>query len=373
MKLNLEPTVKIYTAATPLGDAQPKRFSFSKQLLVNEVIPITGDPSVISSAISSGDKLHLNRLLFPYGVFGTQFKIGTGAAPQSVAQVTGRPPEAKAPVVASGSGNHPQVATMAPTLDGKQAVAAPTSIEEILKRAVAVPGGYGIAKEGFHVLKLTQTTTHGELVSNLTILHVGNADGAANSILDFVHTQGCASVLFGVTVGGAAAALVGVFLPGTGIGTRAKIGATTALIAGLLFYFLLPALNPFVGEWQMNAADSRYVLGSVPRAAKTVVSENGNALTISENVVDSDGKSQQLSYVVYPDGKDHPAEGIPGVDTTLTTLAKKHLTTLFTLNGRPIRTAERVISSDQKKMTETVTFPEPDGKGLKNVIVYETK
>jgi hypothetical protein len=42
-------------------------------------------------------------------------------------------------------------------------------------------------------------------------------------------------------------------------------------------------------------------------------------------------------------------------------------------DGALARTETRNVSSDKKEMTETVTLTQPDGKQLKNVIVYEKK
>lgn len=374
--MKIEPPVQVYTAATPPADAQPKPFTFNGQLLVNKVIPIVGDSSIISSAVSNGNKVYLNRRSFPPGLLAAQLQITPRMPPSPVDQPPEQPPKTTTPVATAISVDQPpQIVTMARTADDKQAITTSSPLKDLITRAAAAPSAFEISKEGFHVLKFAQTATHADIVSNLRVVGVSpyHADSTANVVLDYLHTHGSSSVFFGVTIGGAVAALVGFFRPKTHIQTLGKIGVTTALIAGLLFYFLVPANNPFVGEWKMNAADSRYAVGNVPRAGKTVIAEDGKALTINQDVVDYDGKSQQQSYVIYPDAKDHPAQGIPGVDTTFTVLAKKKLTTLFKLNGRPLRSEERAISRDEKTMTETVTLPQPDGKELKNVSVYDQK
>jgi hypothetical protein len=195
------------------------------------------------------------------------------------------------------------------------------------------------------------------------------ADGVAKAAVEFVHSQGGHAVIVGIVTGGFIAAILAF------LGYKENIVAT-AITGGLLttiaVLFFGHASNPFIGKWTLNEMDSHYQIGRPPRQEAYEIAEEGNSLKISRTSIQEDGKRQETTYRVDPDGKQHSTVE-NGADSMTTTLAGTRLTTSYSKRGEVIETEARSLSADQKRMTVSIIARTPSGQPYSNVAVYDRK
>jgi hypothetical protein len=235
--------------------------------------------------------------------------------------------------------------------------------------------GVLIAGGTVHFMTFTDNMTEAQVIHGLGSVGIKGAEAtkSADKILNFLHSRGLASALFGLAVGGVVAALLGTFWPSIDKQLLFGIIGVVALIAAILFQQYVVRASPFVGKWSLGTAESRYEMGDVPRTAICTISQPSTGFEVDENAVLSDGKSRHVTFVLEPDGNEHPAPNGTGADTTVTTLMDNKLETTYMSKKEVTRRETRVLSSDQKEMTVTLILRTRTGSEVKNVSVYERK
>ena len=151
---------------------------------------------------------------------------------------------------------------------------------------------------------------------------------------------------------------------------------TTALAAGMLTVAVLATAqskDPFVGNWRLNVAKSKYSPGPPPKSQTTTYEAAGQGYKVSVRSETAAGPVQQWSYTTNLDGKDAPVTGNnPNADM----LAVKRIdaNTLETVNkkgGKVTTTQRNVVAADGKTRTVTTTGMDGQGQKVNNVAVFE--
>ena len=138
---------------------------------------------------------------------------------------------------------------------------------------------------------------------------------------------------------------------------------------------LLAQGNPFVGNWKLNVAKSKFEPGPAPKSqTRTVVAEGEGAKYTFEGVR-ADGTSFSYSFTVNYDGKDNPisGEGAPGSADTIAIKRVGDYKVEATLKkaGKQVGTSKAEVSTDGKVSTVKSKGHTPDGKAYSIVAVYE--
>ena len=133
--------------------------------------------------------------------------------------------------------------------------------------------------------------------------------------------------------------------------------------------------DPFVGTWVLNAAQSKYTPGPVPRSATAVIETAGSGYRFTVKQMPASGAAQEWSFTTALDGKPAKVTGNnPNADAI--TVKRVDANTLETMNSRGGKETTRqrnVVSADGKTRTVTTTGVDGAGQKINNVAVYEKK
>jgi hypothetical protein len=155
-----------------------------------------------------------------------------------------------------------------------------------------------------------------------------------------------------------------------------KFARLTLLLSGVFLFAVLATAqskDPFVGNWRLNVAKSKYTPGPVPKSTTSTYEAAGKGYKVSVRSEPATGPVQVWSYTTNLDGKDSPITGNnPNADTVVVTRIDTNTLELVNKKGGKTTTTQRnVVSADGK--TRTVTTMGVDGQGNKvnNVGVFE--
>jgi hypothetical protein len=131
--------------------------------------------------------------------------------------------------------------------------------------------------------------------------------------------------------------------------------------------------DPFVGNWRLNAAKSKYTPGPAPKSITSTYEAAGKGYKVSVKNEPASGPVQQYSYTTNLDGKDTPVTGNnPNAD--MVAVKRIDATTLEIVNkkgGKVTTTQRNVVSADGKTRTVTTTGTDGQGQKVNNVAVFD--
>ena len=127
--------------------------------------------------------------------------------------------------------------------------------------------------------------------------------------------------------------------------------------------------NPFVGTWELNLAKSNRD-PNMPKVQKQTIvySPEGSGL---KAVVTIDGKSAGAPTIY--DGKEHERTGTTVGEYTKAkaTAHANTLETVFTKDGKVVRTRKNTLSPDGRTMTVVMEATAANGAKIHNVDVFD--
>jgi hypothetical protein len=131
--------------------------------------------------------------------------------------------------------------------------------------------------------------------------------------------------------------------------------------------------DPFVGDWRLNVAKSKYTPGPTPKSVTSTYEAAGKGYKVSVRNEPASGPVQQYSYTSNLDGMDVK---VTGNNTNADTIAVKRIdaNTLELVNkkaGKVTTTQRNVVSADGKTRTVTTTGTDAQGQKVNNVGVFE--
>ena len=138
---------------------------------------------------------------------------------------------------------------------------------------------------------------------------------------------------------------------------------------------LLAQGNPFVGNWKLNVAKSKFEPGPAPKSQTRTVVAEGEGAKYSFEGVRADGTSFSYSFAAKYDGKDCPITGT-GAPGSADTIAIKRVSAnkveaTLKKGGKEIGKSEAEVSKDGTVSTVRSKGNTPDGKEYSIISVYE--
>ena len=129
--------------------------------------------------------------------------------------------------------------------------------------------------------------------------------------------------------------------------------------------------DAFMGTWKLN--ESKSTIPAATAHNNTVVyAQSGDAVTITGDGVDGNGKAIHQVWTGKFDGKDYPAKGSPTHDMrAYTKVDGNTLTYTLTKDGKKLGNGKVVIAADGKSRTVTETAPGADGKPVNATSVFD--
>jgi hypothetical protein len=132
------------------------------------------------------------------------------------------------------------------------------------------------------------------------------------------------------------------------------------------------ASDPMIGTWKVNLSKSTYSPGPAPKSATNKFEHWEDGMKGTIDIVDADGKKIHSEANVKFDGKDYPLKGSPIADAvSVKRLGERESDITWKKGGKVVMTGKSVISADGKTTTVTQTGTDPQGRAVKNVIVFD--
>lgn len=138
---------------------------------------------------------------------------------------------------------------------------------------------------------------------------------------------------------------------------------------------LLAQDNPYVGNWKLNTAKSKYEPGPGPKNINRTVVAQGEGAKYTSEGVRADGTTFAFSFTTNYDGKDSPitGTGAPGdADSIAVKRVNSHKNeTTLKRGGKEIGKTVSEVSKDGKVTTIKSDGKNADGTEHHNVAVYD--
>ncbi len=135
----------------------------------------------------------------------------------------------------------------------------------------------------------------------------------------------------------------------------------------------LAQADPFVGNWKLDVAKSKYTPGPAPKSQTRTWDASGK---VGVKGVNAAGKPMSYGYPIKNDGKEYPTTGaIPnGADKISSKkIAPNTVEVTFKRRGKPVETTKFSVSKDGKMLTINAKGSNPDGSAFDNMTVWEKK
>ncbi len=132
------------------------------------------------------------------------------------------------------------------------------------------------------------------------------------------------------------------------------------------------ATDPVAGTWELNLAKSKIVPGPAPKRETRVYAVSGDQITLTTNIIGSDGKPVTTRSTYAYDGKDYAVTGSPDYDVqAVKRVDRFSVTAELKKATKVVQTVSRKVSQDGK--TLTMTFKGINGKGqaVDTVEIYD--
>jgi hypothetical protein len=154
---------------------------------------------------------------------------------------------------------------------------------------------------------------------------------------------------------------------------RVTVILTAAAVLPVALLATTQAKDPFVGNWRLNVAKSKYSPGPMPKSVASTYEAAGQGYKISVKNEPASGPAYEYSYTTNLDGKDAPVTGNnPNADMVAATRIDANTIEMVNKKGGKVTTTQRnVIAADGKTRTVTTTGTDGQGQKVNNVAVFE--
>ena len=131
------------------------------------------------------------------------------------------------------------------------------------------------------------------------------------------------------------------------------------------------AANPCAGTWKLNESKSMIAAGA-PKNTSVVCAAAGDAMKITVEGVDGQGKPAHNEWTGKFDGKDYPLTGDATADTRAYKQVDDHTQEFANKKaGKVTITGKISYAADGKSRTVTATGTDPSGKKYEMKSVYD--
>jgi hypothetical protein len=134
----------------------------------------------------------------------------------------------------------------------------------------------------------------------------------------------------------------------------------------------LLAADNWLGTWKLNVEKSKYVPGPAPKSQTLKFVASQDAITLTHDEVDAEGKPAHGSYTSKFDGKDVPWAGNPDADTASPKkIDDNSFENVLKKGGNVTVSAKGVVSKDGKTLTVSLTGKNAKGEAVDTTMVLE--
>ena len=131
--------------------------------------------------------------------------------------------------------------------------------------------------------------------------------------------------------------------------------------------------NPLIGtSWKLNLDKSKYIAGPAPRSVTLNITQDGQNVKDTVQVIDAQGHASTGVVIHAYDGQPHPATVSPDYDATVLTRVDANTLIFNRLKaGKLVATGTFVVSPDGTMLTISTTGIDRNRQPLKSIAVYD--
>ena len=131
----------------------------------------------------------------------------------------------------------------------------------------------------------------------------------------------------------------------------------TAILATAGFIAAQAGDPPMVGTWKVNISKSLEHPGPLPTSQTQTVEAYEGGYRITQDSVSAEGKTSHSDSIVRLDGKEYPAQTLPGTTFEYRRFDAHSYGRLTRVNGEVTETMRAVVSEDGKMRTSVSMGP----------------
>jgi len=147
---------------------------------------------------------------------------------------------------------------------------------------------------------------------------------------------------------------------------------TKLMLVLLGFATALCAADPFAGTWKMNAAKTKYKVGTAPKEQTVTITEAGSDLNVKIAGTLADGTKISMNYTVPAaggTGKILEASSYDGVSSKRLGPAEREVS--YMKGGKSVYTTHSKIAADGNSLSVTAKGVGPTGKDVDASVAYD--
>lgn len=131
--------------------------------------------------------------------------------------------------------------------------------------------------------------------------------------------------------------------------------------------------NPWIGTWNINLAKSTFSPGPPPRNQILTIQAEGQGYRLTIETINAEGNPAKLVYIrPHDDGKPYPVMDSAAFDSeAFRTVNDSTMWIIRTKAGKVVTTILGQLSADGKRITDTVTGVDTNGRPFYIVAVRE--
>lgn len=146
-----------------------------------------------------------------------------------------------------------------------------------------------------------------------------------------------------------------------------------AIIAVLMAFSVAAYADPFVGNWRMNVARSKYPVGTCPTSMIIEMRPAGQGISYHSESRFKNGAEMHAQYTADYDGKQVIVMSKHGLllPVSLKRISPRTVEAFYTRGMQVVATSRREVSLDGRRMTITTASKDPSGKTVTTIGVYD--
>jgi hypothetical protein len=133
----------------------------------------------------------------------------------------------------------------------------------------------------------------------------------------------------------------------------------------------LLAQSPFVGNWKLDPAKTKYTAGEPPKEITLVIAEQGDSLQVTATGTNSDGSPLSLKYTVPLKGGAGQVQEGPYDAISSKLVSANVRENSYSKGGKEVASRRVVVSKDGKTIRSTVKGINAAGKTVTGTDVFD--
>jgi hypothetical protein len=129
--------------------------------------------------------------------------------------------------------------------------------------------------------------------------------------------------------------------------------------------------NPLAGTWHANISKSQRHPNHLFKSATLRFEVSDEVISMTYTGVNMSGVEETGTFKMYPDGKEHPIPGPPGLVAVSRWAGPRILETVAKQDGKVVGHSSYEVSEDAKTLTAKISGSDASGAEFEQIIVCD--